>query len=155
MLPGLYGVASPGLGRYDELLGVQRLPWPVGTRPAGLVLLIGGVALMIASNRALLGKGRGAAAFLLTEQVVSEGIYAFCRNPMSLGFYMACVGVGLVAGSTAVTVGALLIIVPVHMLNLHYFEERELALRFGQPYLAYRTRTPFLIPRLGRRRRGA
>ena len=73
---------------------------------------------------------------------------------MSLGFYMACVGVGLAAGSTSVTVGALTIIVPVHLFNLRYFEERELVLRFGQPYLAYRMRTPFLIPRLRRHGRG-
>ena len=71
---------------------------------------------------------------------------------MSLGFYMVCVGLGLAVGSTAVTVGSLAIIVPVHMFNLRYFEERELARRFGQPYLDYKARTPFLLPRLGRAR---
>lgn len=150
MLPGMYGVYSPGLSRYDQLFGVPGLPWPAAAGVAGLVLLIGGLGLMIASHRALARRGRGSAAFLLTQQVVAEGIYAHSRNPMSLGFYMACVGVGLAAGSTSVTVGALAIIVPVHLFNLRYFEERELALRFGQPYLAYRMRTPFLIPRLGR-----
>jgi protein-S-isoprenylcysteine O-methyltransferase Ste14 len=31
------------------------------------------------------------------------------------------------------------------------WEERELARRYGAPYLAYRDRTPFLIPRRPRR----
>jgi protein-S-isoprenylcysteine O-methyltransferase Ste14 len=69
---------------------------------------------------------------------------------MSLGFYMACVGVGILTGSLAVTLGALFVITPVHMFNLKYFEERELELRFGQPYRTYRSHTPFLFPRLVR-----
>lgn len=152
MLPGVYGVLSPGLDRYDELLGVPDLPWRSGARPAGLVLLIAGLGLMIASNRALMTRGRGAAAFVLTERVVKDGIYGLSRNPMSLGFYLACVGVGLATGSTTLTVGVLAIVIPVHLFNLRYFEERELDLRLGQPYRAYRRRTPFLIPRLRRRR---
>jgi protein-S-isoprenylcysteine O-methyltransferase Ste14 len=91
--------------------------------------------------------GQGSAAFFLTEQVVIRGVYLRTRNPMSLGFYMACVGVGLLAGSLAVTLGALLVITPVHLFNLKYFEERELELRFGQSYRDYRRQTPFLIPR--------
>jgi protein-S-isoprenylcysteine O-methyltransferase Ste14 len=38
---------------------------------------------------------------------------------------------------------------PVHLFNLIYFEEYELALRLGQPYLGYRERVPLLFPRLG------
>ena len=49
-----------------------------------------------------------------------------------------------------VTLGALLIIVPVHLINLKYFEEREVELRYGQPYGEHRRQVPFLFPRLGR-----
>lgn len=69
---------------------------------------------------------------------------------MSLGFYAACAGIGMIAGSLTVTLGVLLIIVPVHAINLKYFEERELELRYGPPYVDYRQRVPFLIPRLTR-----
>ena len=65
---------------------------------------------------------------------------------MSLGYYLACVGAGLLAGSTTVTLGALLVIIPIHMLNLRYFEERELELRYGKPYIEYKQRVPFLFP---------
>ena len=68
-------------------------------------------------------------------------------HPMSLGFYAACAGAGMIAGSLTVTLGVLFIIVPVHLINLKYFEERELELRYGNSYVDYRRRVPFLIPR--------
>jgi protein-S-isoprenylcysteine O-methyltransferase Ste14 len=40
-------------------------------------------------------------------------------------------------------------IVPMHMFNLIYFEEYELALRLGPSYLAYKERVPLLFPKLG------
>lgn len=36
----------------------------------------------------------------LTKTVVHTGIYDMIRNPMSLGYYLLCVGLGLVAAST-------------------------------------------------------
>lgn len=146
--PGLVGVFFPGLRQYDQLLGFPSLPLTPVAFALGFLLMVPGIGLMIWSNRALFRIGRGSAAFFLTEEVVLRGIYLRTRNPMSLGFYLACVGVGLLAGSLAVTLGSLLVIVPVHLFNLKYFEERELELRFGEEYLDYRSRTPFLIPRV-------
>ncbi len=148
--PGLIGLVHPGLRHYDELLGFPSLPLRSLTFALGLLVLLPGIGLMIASNRALSRFGRGSAAFFLTEEIVLRGVYLRTRNPMSLGFYMACVGVGILTGSLAVTLGALFVITPVHMFNLKYFEERELELRFGQPYRTYRSHTPFLFPRLVR-----
>jgi protein-S-isoprenylcysteine O-methyltransferase Ste14 len=153
MLPGFVGFLHPGLTGYDDLFGVPPLPSRPLTLVLGWTLLVVGIGLMVAANHALARLGRGTAALLLTQTVVSEGIYRRTRNPMSLGFYMACVGVGLVAGSTTVTLAALVVIVPVHLFNLSYFEERELAVRYGKAYLEYRARTPFLVPRLQRRGR--
>ena len=154
--PGLIGLVHPGLRHYDELLGFPSFPLRPLAFALGLLVLLPGIGLMIASNRALSRFGRGSAAFFLTEDVVVRGVYLRTRNPMSLGFYMACVGVGMLAGSSAVTLGALFVITPVHLFNLKYFEERELELRFGQPYRDYRSHTPFLLPRFirGREARG-
>jgi len=150
--PGLVGFVSPGLTHYDEVLGVPPLPARPVTLIVGGVLVAAGLWLMAAANHALAKLGGGRAAFLLTERVVSEGIYRRTRNPMSLGFYMACVGVGLAAGSTVLTLGALGLIVPAHVFNLRYFEERELALRYGNSYLQYKADTPFLFPEILRGR---
>ena len=67
---------------------------------------------------------------------------------MSLGFYLGAVGIGLLFGSTYMTLGALLVAIPVHAFYLKYFEEYELELRMGQSYLTYRQQVPFLLPRL-------
>jgi protein-S-isoprenylcysteine O-methyltransferase Ste14 len=150
LAPGLVGFFYPGLTSYDELLGIPSLPFRSVALVAGSLLVIGGFLLVAISNRALAKLGRGTAAFLLTEQVVCEGIYKWTRNPMSLGFYMMCVGVGLAAGSTVVVLGTLLIVIPVHVANLRYFEERELEIRHGRAYLEYKKQAPFLFPRFGR-----
>ncbi|AFM25858.1 methyltransferase family protein [Desulfomonile tiedjei] len=150
VLPGSIGLLYPGLTRYDSILGVPSLPLQSPAFAGGLVLLLVGIGFLVRSNHALIRLGRGIAAFLLTRQVVSEQVYHWGRNPMSLGYYLACIGMGLMAGSTTVTLGALFLIIPVHMFNLRYFEERELELRYGQPYLEYKRRVPFLLPKLGR-----
>lgn len=149
VLPGMVGLFYPGLAAYDNLLGVPRLPYRSLWVGAGLVLLGVGLGLVVVSNRALIKLGKGSAAFLLTEELVADGVYGRSRNPMSLGFYLACVGVGMIAGSLSVTLGVLLVILPVHIFNLRHFEERELEIRYGQPYVEYKRRVPFLLPRLG------
>ena len=40
------------------------------------------------------------------------------------------------------------VIIPIHICFLKLFEERELDSRFGQPYIEYKKRVPFLIPNL-------
>ncbi len=147
VLPALVGFFYPGLTHYDELLGVPPLPFRPLAFVAGAVLLAVGAYFLIASNRLLVQLGKGAAAFLLTKQLVRERVYQWVRHPMSLGYYLGCVGVGLMAGSTTLVLGALLIIIPVHIFNLKYFEEVELELRYGRSYIEYKRRVPFLIPR--------
>lgn len=152
MLPGLIGLFYPGVTSYDVLCGTPVLPFRSIAFPAGLLSLLAGFGLLISSNRQLIKLGRGTAAFLLTKQIVSERIYKWTRNPMSLGYYLACIGIGLMAGSTTWTLGVLLVVVPVHMFFLTYFEERELELRYGELYMEYKQRVPFLLPKFPNRR---
>lgn len=152
VLPSLIGFLYPGLTHYDELLGVPSLPFRSGTLFVGALLVVVGMVLLIASNQSLIKVGKGAAAFLLTKQVVSERVYQLVRNPMSLGYYLTCVGVSLLARSTTLTVGALLIVITIQLFNLKYFEEVELELRYGQTYREYKQRVPFLIPSFTRKK---
>lgn len=148
--PCLLSVFYPGLARLDGVLGIPSLPrWPL-LIAVGILLVAVGLSFGVASNWALGAIGKGAAAFSLTQTVVEGSIYARTRNPMSLGLYLICVGVGLAVGSTYITAGSLLGIIPTHILFLKHFEERELELRFGDDYLAYKRGAPFLIPRLRR-----
>ncbi|MDF1612852.1 hypothetical protein [Stygiobacter electus] len=52
------------------------------------------------------------------------------------------------AGSTYLMLGTMLVLVPAHIFNLKYFEEKELEIRYGQSYSYYKKDVPFLIPRL-------
>jgi protein-S-isoprenylcysteine O-methyltransferase Ste14 len=131
----------------DEVVGIPPLPFQPISLILGIVAVSIGLYLGVASTRALKILGSGANAFVLTKRVVESNIYTITRNPMSLGYYLVCVGVGLMVGSTFVTVGTLVATIPTHLFFLKYFEELELELRFGQAYLEYKRKVPFLIPR--------
>jgi len=149
VLPGFIGVFYPGLANFDDILGLPSLPARPVTVLLGTVAVLIGLYLSFASQVALRRLGEGTNAFRLTQRLAAGDIYARCRNPMSLGYYLLCVGIGLIAGSTYVTLGSLLGVVPVHLFNLLYFEEYELALRLGPSYLEYKRSVPLLIPKLG------
>ncbi len=145
--PGVLAIFYPGLDRLDELIGIPSLPLQSIRWVAGSALVIIGLILGLITINALRVFGKGANAVVLTQQIVKVDLYNRTRNPMSLGYYLVCVGAGLLAGSTFVTLGALLVVIPTHIFFLKYFEELELELRFGATYLDYKRSTPFLIPR--------
>jgi protein-S-isoprenylcysteine O-methyltransferase Ste14 len=149
VLPGVIGIFYPGLANFDQILGLPSLPARPVALGIGVVAVLIGLALTIASQVALRRLGEGTNAFCLTQRLVVGNIYGRTRNPMSLGYYLLCVGIGLIAGSTYVTLGSLLGIVPAHLFYLRFFEEYELALRLGASYLEYKRSVPLLIPRLG------
>lgn len=145
--PTALGVLYPGLTGFDPELGLRPLPRHPLILSAGALGLLVGVYLFVVSNIALGVSGGGASAFWLTKRLVVGNVYNRTRNPMSLGFYLGAVGLGLLAGSVYMTVGALLVVIPVHVFYLKYFEEYELELRLGQSYAEYKQRVPFLLPR--------
>ena len=146
-LPFAVAVFYPGLTRLDALLGVRPLPFRAASIVLGIALAVPGLYLMAVTNRHLRALGSGANAFRLTKRIVDEDIYQRTRNPMSLGYYLLAMAIGLLVGSTVITLAVLLGVIPAHVFFLKYFEEFELGLRFGDAYEAYKRRTPFLIPR--------
>lgn len=137
----------PGLTHFDELVGLDPLPIRPVFLTAGIILAIPGLYLLGISNRLLRVSGNGANAFRLTKQVVENDIYRYTRNPMSLGYYLGSLSIGLISGSTLATLCAVLAYIPAHIFFLKFFEEFELELRFGESYKWYKQKVPFLIPR--------
>ena len=146
VLPMVIGFSNPGLTQYDEVLDLPSLPLRPISILAGMIMMTIGLFLVTISITVLLKKGAGAPAFALSETVVSEDIFALSRNPMSLGFYLICIAIGLLAVSTFFVVWSLVVLIPVHIFFLKFFEELELEVRFGQPYLEYKQKVPFMIP---------
>lgn len=151
VFPGVLALFYPGLAQFDAIVGIPPLPFQPVSLILGVIALLMGLVLSVVSNQALRSRGRGANAFVLTKQIVDLDVYTHTRNPMSLGYYLVCLGIGLAAGSTFVTAGVLLGIIPAHLFFLKYFEELELELRFGEPYVRYKQSVPFLIPRWSHR----
>ena len=81
------------------------------------------------------------------REVITQGAYSVCRNPLYLGTL-------LIALSAACFMQSLSLAVMIAVVSLYYLgvtianEEERLALRMGQPYLAYKARVPRLWPRL-------
>lgn len=145
--PPLIGIFYPGLTHFDELLGLNPLPWRTAFLVLGVILAIPGLYFLGITNKLLRALGSGANAFRLTKQIVAEDIYSRTRNPMSLGFYLFTIALGFVSGSTFITLVVLLGLIPAHIFFLKYFEELELELRFGESYRQYKQTVPFLIPK--------
>lgn len=105
---------------------------------------LGGAAAIL--NLALQGQG-APWAIALSRRVATGALYRWTRNPMVLSALIGLVGLGIWLRSAMFLVWTLAVLLPCMLIFLRYYEERELAIRLGAPYLEYRARTPMLWPR--------
>jgi protein-S-isoprenylcysteine O-methyltransferase Ste14 len=133
----LLGYACADWGRF-------QLGW--WNQIIGAILTVGGMGLVVWSVRVqyIIGKGTPAPK-VATTSLITQGPYAYTRNPMTLGALLLYLGIGFWMESGAVVIltgfifSGLLAYIYVH-------ETRELLERFGDEYLAYKNQTPFFIP---------
>jgi protein-S-isoprenylcysteine O-methyltransferase Ste14 len=110
-------------------------------------MAVSGLALALVVFTLLL-KGMGLPlAIALTRVVVTDWIYAWTRNPIVLSALAFLVGLGLWLQSGLFLVWVLVVVSPAMLIFLKVYEERELEIRFGDEYTAYKHRTPMLWPR--------
>jgi protein-S-isoprenylcysteine O-methyltransferase Ste14 len=117
-------------------------------RPAGLLLVwvTGVAALLTVANLALRGLG-APFAIALSRRLATDWLYARTRNPMVLATLAWLLAVGLLLQSALFLAWVAVAVAPAWIYFLKVYEERELEVRFGEPYLQYRAATPFLWPR--------
>lgn len=141
-----------------NLLGISAIravlthqTWPDWTLPIpqwiGLTLMIitGAATLFSVLNLAL--KGIGAPFVIaLSKKVAADWMYAWTRNPMVLSGIAFMFSLGIWFQSGLFLLWALLFSQAL-LFFVKIYEERELAIRFGESYLAYKAKTPFLFPR--------
>ncbi len=144
LLPCLFLVICPALD--------QRL-LPAGPQPGVVTLIIGSmlsaVGLFIAlwSIEVQFTRGRGTPLPMMpTQRLLTNGPFRYCRNPMTLGTILAYLDM-TVAAATVVGIILVLGLATLLLLYLKRVEEKELAARFGEDYLAYRREVPFIIPK--------
>jgi protein-S-isoprenylcysteine O-methyltransferase Ste14 len=151
-------VAAPILtfltGRFlDKILSLPQFPpFPVNLI-AGFLVFFLGLTIGIKATRLLYYKGRGLPWGEIrrkdeSTKLVTTGLYACCRNPMTFGYSLLPCGMGILLRSPAMTLLIPAFIFSVMIIWLKLWEEPRLERRFGEAYQAYKNRTPFLIPRL-------
>jgi protein-S-isoprenylcysteine O-methyltransferase Ste14 len=139
-------------GAIDRGLSIPRFAGGWWNIVAGVLLAAGGLGLAQWAIFTQVTAGRGTPVPMMpTQKLVAQGPFVFSRNPMTLGTILAYSGIGVVIGSFSALV-LVLIAAGALLLYIKLIEEKELAARFGPEYLEYKRATPFLIPRLGRRK---
>lgn len=131
----------------------QWLRWsPILYEPINFILggliIVAGWLFAIWSIYVQFTLGRGTPVPLMaTQKLIVQPPYSYCRNPMALGAIVMYLGVAILVGS----IGAVALVLLGAALLLTYIkriEEKEMETLFGQQYLEYKQRTPFLVPRL-------
>lgn len=118
----------------------------------GPSLTLGGIALVVWSVQVQYNLGEGTPApKVATQKLVTNGPYAFTRNPMTLGALLLYLGIGVWIGSGVVILLTLIVFSGL-LTYIYVHETQELSERFGDEYHNYRKRTPFLLPCSRRRR---
>jgi len=134
----------------------QWLQWPpILSRPFNLILgwllILSGWLLGMWANHSQFNIGRGTPLPLMaTQQLIVQPPYTYCRNPMALGAIGMYLGVAILFRSIGAMILVLLFTIGL-LTYIKLLEEKEMEIRFGEEYLAYKGRTPFLIPRFWKR----
>ena len=136
----------------DVFLFPSFPPFPINL-VLGSAIFCAGLAIGIKATRTLFKKGRGLPWGELngksqTKTLVTNGIYAYTRNPMVLGYSLLPCGMGIMFRSISMTtlIPALTLLASAWVAKTR--EEPRLYERFGATYSEYKRNTPFLIPRL-------
>ena len=116
-----------------------------GTRVLlGVELIVAGVVLVIAANRAFRAARTSPEPWKPSTAVVSTGVFAYVRNPMYVGGTAALLGLAILLASDWMVVMTVVMAVVLHF-GVVRREERYLTAKFGEPYVRY-LRT---VPRYG------
>lgn len=106
---------------------------------AGYAFLLAGLAVRMWSILYIGGKK--------SRELVTEGPYSLCRNPLYVGTFLLAVGAGLCFANLMMLAAILLVFVPAH-LAAAVLEEGHLESLFPTEYPAYKRTVPGFMPLL-------
>jgi protein-S-isoprenylcysteine O-methyltransferase Ste14 len=143
LIPYLLIVVFPGLDARFGFPPFDLNPWNVI-----LGILMAVVGFYFAFNTVLSQFSRASGTplpVMATQKLLVDGVYLHTRNPMVFGTLLAYLGIAIAVGSIS-SILAVLIFGGLLLTYVKKVEERELEARFGQDYVDYKARTPFLVP---------
>ena len=108
-------------------------------RQRGGITILAGFSIMIAGTSRFRKLGNNLEPWKHANQIVSSGIYRFTRNPMYLGMALASLGIALLLRSSwaVILLPVALVVIRTQVIAQ---EERYLAAKFGDEYLAYKAK---------------
>lgn len=121
-------VADPGVGA----------GWEV-RRYVAFVLIVGGLLIDAVAVSAFRRKGTPAEPWKDATALVTEGLYRWSRNPIYIGYAVAYIGLAVAMDSLialALLIPCMVVVDRVAVLG----EERDLSLKFGAAWDAYRSK---------------
>lgn len=143
LLPYVVVVVGP---RLDQRLGLESFQRGWLNYLLGGVMIVMGLFFGFWSVDTQMTRGRGTPLPIMpTQELLTEGPFRYCRNPMTFGTILIYVGLAILAGTFA-GLGIVLGLSALLLLYIKRVEESELAERFGEAYLAYKREVPFLLP---------
>ena len=83
-----------------------------------------------------------------SKNLIMEGPYSICRNPLYVGTFLLVIGIGLCFENLLMLAFSVIIIIPAHLLVVR-MEESHLEAIFGERYRLYKERVPRYWPRPG------
>ena len=136
-------IPSPEIFR-EEQLGPRYYYWPI---IIGLIVTITGQAIRGATiGLAYIIRG-GKDGHVYAEDLVTQGIFSHCRNPLYLGNILMLLGVGILSNSL-IYLG---ILIPLFLFIYHAIvlaEENFLRNKFGSTFVAYCNKVNRWLPNL-------
>ncbi len=119
----------------------------------GFTVFFSGLTIGIRASRQLLTQGQGLPWGELyhnaqSTRLVTNGLYSYCRNPVTLGYCLLPCGMGFMFQSLGMSIIIPIILLLINIVWLKGCEEPRLEQRFGNTYRQYQYNTPFLLPRL-------
>ena len=79
-------------------------------------------------------------------KLITNGLYAYVRNPMILGLFIFMLGLGVLLGSLSLIFIFTPLFIVLNVLYIKAIEEKEMEKKFGREYLEYKKRVPMFFP---------
>jgi len=137
LLPGTMTIVIPAVVLSVTGIPVRLFPspWNVVLPAAGLVLVLLGLVLIVATIRLFVTVGKGTLApWNPTRRLVVRGVYRHVRNPMISGVFCVLLGEATAFGSPWL-IGWFGVFCLVNLIYIPLREEPGLMKRFGDDYL--------------------